>query len=445
MTDRPLRVAVVGGGPAGLYATDFLTFDGDGSVEVDVFERLPVPFGLLRYGVAPDHLNIKAAGRLLLEVLQRPGVRLFGHVGIGRDVTVEELRTGYDAVVYALGASADRRLGIPGEELPGSSSATAFVNWYNGHPECELPDVLEAESVAVVGVGNVAVDVARILLKDPEALVSTDVPQPVLERLRSSKVTDVHVLGRRGPAFAKFTTKELKELGELAGVDVIVDGEIPDDAPDGAAPMVKRNLAVLREWSARQPTEARRRLHLHFGARPEAILGDDRVAGLRLDRTTADGTGTGTTWELQVQAVLRSVGYRGIPLEGVPFDGSQIPNATSRVLRDGRPSVGEYCVGWIKRGPTGVLGTNRSDAEEAVASLREDRPALLAARTADPGGVARLLEARGHHHVDLDGWLAVLEREERHGAAHGRGRVKIADWDELLEAARLPRRQPSAS
>ena len=445
MTDRPLRVAVVGGGPAGLYVTDFLTFDGDGSVEVDVFERLPVPFGLLRYGVAPDHLNIKAAGRLLLEVLQRPGVRLFGHVEIGRDVTVEEVRAGYDAVVYALGASADRRLGIAGEDLVGSASATSFVNWYNGHPECEMPDVLDAESVAVVGVGNVAVDVARILLKDPEELVPTDVPQDVLERLRASKVTDVHVLGRRGPGFAKFTTKELKELGELAGVDVLVDGDIPDEAPDGAGPMVKRNLAILREWSGRQPTAARRRLHLHFGARPEAILGDDRVAGMRLERTTADGAGTGNVWEVGVQAVLRSVGYRGIPLEGVPFDDSQIPNASSRVLREGRPSVGEYCVGWIKRGPTGVLGTNRSDAEEAVASLREDLPSLLAARTADPGGVSHLLEERGHQHVDIDGWLAVLEHEEGHGAAHGRGRVKVADWDDLLEAAGLPRRQVSTT
>src|SRR5215208_4137951 len=268
---RPLRVAVVGAGPAGLYATDYLTFDEDGSVQVDLVERLPVPFGLLRYGVAPDHLNIKAAGRTLMEVLERPGVRLFANVEIGRDVTAEELRRRYDAVVYALGASDDRRIGIPGEDLPGSISATA---------------------VAVVGVGNVALDVARILLRDPEELSPTDVPQDVLDGLRSSPITDVHLLGRRGPQHAKFTTKELRELGELAGVGVVIDdGQLPAEPPEGATPTALKNLAVLTKWAAREPSTARRRLHLHFGARPVEVLGEDRVNGIRLERTSPEGAG----------------------------------------------------------------------------------------------------------------------------------------------------------
>src|SRR5215203_2577879 len=295
-TTRPLRVAVVGAGPAGLYAADYLTFDGDGSVRVDLIERLPVPFGLLRYGVAPDHLNIKAAGRTLMEVLERPDVELFANVGVGSEVSVDELRQHYDAVVYALGASDDRRIGIPGEDVPGSVSATSFVNWYNGHPEASPPDLTDATSVAVVGVGNVALDVARILLRDPEELSPTDVPQDVLNGLRASAVTDVHLLGRRGPQHAKFTTKELRELGELAGVAVVVDdGQLPAEPPEGATPVAKKNLAVLKTWADREPSAARRRLHLHFGARPVEILGDRRVTGMRLERTTADGVGSGET------------------------------------------------------------------------------------------------------------------------------------------------------
>lgn len=428
-----LRVAVVGAGPAGLYTADALTFDAEPRIEVDLLERLPVPFGLLRYGVAPDHLKIKAAGEVLQGVLEREPVRLLCNVEIGRDVTVAELRAHYDAVVYAVGASQDRRLAIPGEELPGSTSATQFVSWYNGHPEQDPVEVLHATSVAVIGIGNVAVDVARMLLKDPEELLHTDMPQPVLEQLRHSAVTDVHVVGRRGAEHAKFTPKELKELGELTGVDVVVDpAEVPAD-PEGVTPPTKRNLAVLREWADRPATGARRRLHLHFRATPVEVIGDGHVTALRLDRE-------GVMEDLPCQVVLRSVGYRSLPLPDVPFDdvSGTIPSESSRVVRDGTAAPGEYVVGWVRRGATGILGTNRSDALDAVESLLADAPLLLARRGDPPPGIADLLRERGITPVDLQGWGAILERESSHGAPHGRQRVKIARLAELLEAAGHP-------
>jgi ferredoxin--NADP+ reductase len=444
--ERALRVAVVGAGPAGIYTADHLTAEprpGEdpllphGAV-VDIFERLPVPFGLLRYGVAPDHANIKSTGRSLGAVLARPAVRLFGNVEVGRDITAAELEERYDAVVYALGASEDRALGIPGESLPGSTSATTFVNWYNGHPESEHPELELAESVAVVGVGNVAVDVARILLRDPEELAPTDVPQDVLEALRSSRVRDVHLLGRRGPQHAKFTTKELRELGDLSGVAVVLDdGQLPDEPPEGATPVTTRNLAVLREWAQREATEAPRRLHLHFGARPVEIVGDDHVSALRLERASTEGAGTGETWDLPVDTVLRAVGYRGTVPDGIPFDDARtvIPTENHRLVRDGATVAGVYAAGWIKRGPIGVIGTNRSDARETVAALVADAPALLAARAADPGGVEDLLAARVIRHVDVDGWQRVVLAEAVFGQPHGRGEVKISDWQTLLQAA----------
>jgi ferredoxin--NADP+ reductase len=433
---RPLRVAVVGAGPAGLYAADYLTFE-QGAL-VDVFERLPVPFGLLRYGVAPDHLNIKSAGNALMEVLERPGVSLFAHVEVGRDVTVEELCERYDAVVYALGASGDRRIGIPGEDLDGSISATSFVNWYNGHPEALAHDLRGVSTAAVIGVGNVAVDVARLLLKDPEELLATDAPHEVLSALRSSDVTDVHVLGRRGAQHAKFTFKELRELGELTDVDAIVDSAgLPEAPPENAAPGTRRNLALLQQWASRTPIGARRRLHLHFGALPREVLGTERVEALRIEHADTDGVGTGSTWDLPVQLLLRSVGYRSAGLPGVPFDERTctIPSADSRVVRDDTPQQGEYVVGWIGRGPTGILGTNRADADDAVARLREDAPGLLDRRPEDPGGAAELLRERGVQHVDLSGWQAVLDAEDKHGVAEGRGRVKLSEWQALLDAA----------
>ncbi len=443
---RPLRVAVIGAGPAGIYTADHLTAPprpGEepllpGGAFVDLIERLPVPFGLLRYGVAPDHANIKATGRALGEVLARPSVRLFGNVEAGVHVSVEDLLAHYDAVVYALGASDDRALGIPGEELAGSIAARTFVDWYNGHPESAHPDLARVESVAVVGVGNVAVDVARILLRNADELLPTDVPQDVLEALRASRVREVHLLGRRGPQHAKFTTRELRELGDLDGVDVVVDdGQLPHEPPEGATPVTRRNLAVLRGWAARERTDAPRRLHLHFGSRPVRLRGEGAVSGVLLERTAPDGSGTGDTWTLPVQAVLRAVGYRGTVPDGVPFDDARavIPTEDHRVLRDGRAATGEYAVGWAKRGPVGVIGTNRSDAKETVRALVADAPALLATSPHPPRGIADLLRSRGVRHVDLDGWRQIVAAEAREGRRLGRTAVKITDWQELLDAA----------
>jgi ferredoxin--NADP+ reductase len=433
-------VAVIGAGPAGIYTADALTHDDDGPAEVDLIERLPVPYGLLRYGVAPDHLKIKAVGEALRKILERPSVRLFANVAVGEDVTVDQLRDRYDAIIYCLGASADRSMGIAGEELPGSASATEFVSWYNGHPDRESHDLSEVRAVAVVGVGNVALDVARMLLVEPADLEPTDVTEDVLTVLRASAVTDVHIFGRRAAQHVKFTTKELRELGELTNVDVLVAGEnLPDEVPADLTPMAKRNVAVFQEWSERTAEGRPRRLHMHFRARPAEVLGDDRVRALRLERTTADGGGTGELFDVPVDRVLRSVGYRAVPVPGVPFDSEShtVPTVDHRVLRDGEPSPGEYAVGWAKRGATGVLGTNRSDATETIRVVTADAAQLRARRVDEPPGVGDLLVDAGVRFVDKSRWLTILDVEAEEGAATGRGRVKLADWDRLLEAAGL--------
>jgi ferredoxin--NADP+ reductase len=450
-----LRVAVVGAGPSGVYAADALTFDSGADVPlatVDVIERLPVPFGLLRYGVAPDHLNIKSAGSTLQEVLDRPGVRFFGNVDIGTDVTVEDLRENYDAIVYATGASGDKTLDIPGDTLTGSTSATQFVNWYNGHPDQPNFELLHASSVAVVGVGNVAIDVARILLKNPDELAHTDMPEPVLRALRASKVTDVHVLGRRGAEHVKFTTKELRELGALDGIDVRVDArDLPGQDPEGASSVVRRNLSVLREWAARTAAPAPKRLHVHFAAAPVAVLGGDQVMGLSVQRRALDGVDSshlpvGTTWDLACELLIRSVGYRTLPVPELPFDDRSgvIPNVDGRLVRDGDAQPGEYVTGWAKRGATGILGTNRADAIEMAEQLHHDRDSLLAHRRTPKTGIGGLLEARGVRYIDLDSWRRIAGAEADLGATLGRATVKITGRNELLSAAGLSIRTSSA-
>ena len=353
--------------------------------------------------MAPDHKSIKSIAQYLRKVLESPGVRFLGGVHLGEDVTRDELVSAYDAVIYATGAMRDRRLGIPGEDLPGSYAATDFVNWYCGHPDVDPGAfTLDAESVAVIGVGNVAVDVARILARDPAELHATDVPQPVLDALYASKVREVHMIGRRGPAYAKFTTKELRELGELPGVEVVVHADEADlnafDSSGEAAALteadrrVRGNMVAIAKWaqggaSGPAPTGHSRRLIVRFWLRPTEILGTDRVGGITLERTAIDASGafggTGQFETLDAQMVLRSVGYQSVPLPGVPFDSraSVVPNALGRVLGpDGAPLPGEYVAGWLKRGPTGVIGTNKSDAAETVRCLLED----LAGRPARP-------------------------------------------------------------
>jgi ferredoxin--NADP+ reductase len=454
MSSSPVRVAVVGAGPAGVYAADALTAQTDVAVSVDVIDRLPTPYGLLRYGVAPDHLKMKSIALALAKVLSRPGVRFLGNVEVGTDVSPDELRERYDAVVWSYGASTDRHLGIPGEDLAGSTSATEFVNWYCGHPDSPLESyLLEAESVAIVGVGNVAVDVARLLAKTADDLHVTDIHDEVLTVLGKSSVTDIYVLGRRGPVQAKWTTKELRELGELANADVVVraDEMLLDEASEQAVAEHKdlaRNLEVLRGWVGQPVTGKPRRIHLRFLVRPVALVGDDRVEGIELERTALDGTGnavgTGEKEVLPVQMVFRSVGYLGRPLADLPFDARSgtIPHESGRVLRDGAVSSGEYVAGWIKRGPTGVIGTNRSDASETVASLLADAPSL---QGVSGGSLEELLVERGVRVVMWDHWLSIDAAEVAKGTASGRTRIKIADRPGLLGAAHGSGRAPDGS
>lgn len=445
MVSGSVRVAVIGSGPAGLYAADELSKHD--AVSVDVLDRLPCPYGLLRYGVAPDHLKMKSLEITLRKILQRPGVRFLGGIELGSGISVAELREFYDAVVYATGSSVDRRLSIPGEELPGSFSATEFVAWYCGHPDAAVDAfTLNARSAVVVGVGNVAVDVARILAKTAAELNITDMPDHVLAVLDKSTVSDIHMVGRRGPAQAKFTTKELRELGELAHADVVVDPAelVLDQAGKELAETnktVRRNVETLQEWSTRPQQGRARRIHLRFLLAPVAVLGTERVEAVRCERNELDGcggvNGTGTTETLPAQMLLRSVGYRGLPLPGVPFDerSGVIPNVAGRIQRNGSAVTGEYVVGWIKRGPTGVIGTNKGDAKETVEQLLDDLPSLPRAPYRDTDAIVERLDQRGVRVVNWAGWEAIDAAELALGIAAGRARIKIADRAALLIAA----------
>jgi len=428
-----------------VYAAGALSRRGD--VLVDVFDRLPCPFGLVRYGVAPDHPKIKSISLTLRKLLEDPAVRFLGNVDVGRQLSLDELRRFYDAVIFSSGSAVDRRLGIPGEDLPGSYSATDFVAWYSAHPDAPVDGfTLDARSVAVIGVGNVAVDVARILARSVDELRPTDLPDHVLAELERSQVEEIHMIGRRGPVQAKFTTLELRELGELVNADVLVDPADLELDPVSQATlatesMVRRNLEVLRDWARRKPAGRPRRLYVRFLLRPVEVLGTDRVSGLVVERTQIDesgnAVGTGQTSTIHAQMVLRSVGYRGIPLPGLPFDerSGTVPNAAGRVVANGGPMPGVYVAGWIKRGPTGVIGTNKRDANETVAALLEDEPALPAAPERDPDAVLELLSKRGIEVVKWTGWQAIELAEAALGEAQGRDRVKIADRAELLRAA----------
>jgi ferredoxin/flavodoxin---NADP+ reductase len=475
---RTLRVAVVGSGPAGLYTAEALikqaaALDPPHQVKVDVLDRLPTPYGLVRYGVAPDHKSIKSIAEVLRRVLEHDNVNFVGGVHLGDDITRDELLASYDAVVYATGAMRDRRMGIPGEDLPGSVAATDFVNWYSGHPDIDPGKyTLDAESVAVIGVGNVAVDVARILIRDPDDLRETDISQPVLETLMSSKVREVHMIGRRGPAQAKFTTKELRELGELNGVDVVVYGGETDleafDPTGESARLaaedrhVRGNYTVIKDFADRRPTGNRRRLFIRFWLRPTELHGPSQVSGLTVERTRLDENGkfvgTGSYETLDAQLVLRSVGYQSVPLLGVPFDdrSSTVPNTGGRVTGpDGAALPGEYVAGWLKRGPSGVIGTNKSDAAETVRALLADlaggpgpddvelpRAGMLRYPEAVPEAAAdaasrfdELLAARGIRPVSYADWLQIESAERELASSLGRGaRVKLPSRADLHRA-----------
>ncbi|MGV9989190.1 FAD-dependent oxidoreductase [Streptomyces sp. NPDC003374] len=448
-----LRVAVVGSGPSGCYTAQGLV-QQDPSVRVDVLDRLPCPYGLVRYGVAPDHEKIKSLQNNLRAVLEHERVRFLGGVQIGGPggLPAARLLELYHAVVYCVGAAADRRLGIPGEELPGSWSATEFVSWYSAHPDA-VDDgfVRDVRSAVVIGVGNVAVDVTRMLARGAAELNPTDMPEPVLTALAGSRVGEIHMVGRRGPSQARFTTKELRELGALPDTDVVVDPRElaldPAHADLSALPAAqRRNVEVLRGWAAGPPTGAARRIRLRFFLRPVELLAvRGRVGAVRFERTVPDGDGgvrgTGRYEDVEAQLVLRSVGYRGVPLDGLPFDAATgtVPHREGRVLREGAVAPGEYVAGWIKRGPTGVIGTNRPCAKETVTSLLADAPALARRRVS--GDAVAVLRAEGVEPVEWQGWLAIERAEARLGASLGRNAVKLPDWDSLRTAARtaLPR------
>ncbi|MFJ9037527.1 NADP oxidoreductase [Streptomyces sp. NPDC102406] len=446
------HIAVVGSGPSGVYTAQSLVQPGGlPGARVDVLDRLPCPYGLVRYGVAPDHEKIKSLQGTLRAVLQDERVRFLGGVEVGPALPPAKVLELYDAVVYCVGAAADRRLGIPGEDLPGSWSATDFVAWYSAHPDARDEGFVRGVRTAVaIGVGNVAVDVVRMLARGAAELMPTDMPQAALGALAASEVRDVYMVGRRGPSQARFTTKELRELGALPDTELIVEeAESALDGgyrePAGLPAAARRNVEVLRGWAGRPRRGAAHRIHLRFFLRPvEIVEGRGRVAGVRFERTRPDGlggvSGTGTYEEVGAELVLRSVGYRGVPVEGLPFDAVRgtVPHAAGRVLRGGLVSPGEYVAGWIKRGPTGVIGTNRPCAKETVASLVADAPALIGARSArDP---LEGLVAAGARPVEWDGWRAIERAEAALGASLGRGSVKIQDWAGLLGAAREDRR-----
>jgi ferredoxin--NADP+ reductase len=442
----PLRVAIVGSGPAGFYAAGALLGDEEQVVEVDMIERLPTPWGLVRLGVAPDHPKLKTVSRAFERIADRPGYRFLGNVEIGRDLSHEELVELYDAVIYAVGAQTDRRLGIPGEDLPGSRSATEFVAWYNGHPDFQHHEFdLNVERVVVIGNGNVALDVARMLVLTPEELAPTDATHRAIEAIGASPLREVVVVGRRGPAQASFTTPELAELGELAGADVCVDPRDLEGAePEGTN--AERNLAVLREFAARKPSGKPKTVRLRFLLSPTAIHGDERVETIELVRNRLEAhdgrevaVPTDERETLECGLVFRSIGYRGVALPGVPFDQARgtILNDSGRVLEeDGAPLTGVYCAGWIKRGPTGIIGTNKKDATETVDVLLADaREGRLQSKGGTAAAVDALLATRDARVVVYAHWAAIDERERTAGEKLGRPRVKLVTWDELLAAA----------
>jgi ferredoxin--NADP+ reductase len=453
-TDRQLRVAIVGSGPAAFYAAAHLLASADPRVEVDLIERLPTPWGLVRLGVAPDHPQLKTVSRAFEKIAAQPGFRFLGNVEVGRDVTHDELAARYDAVIYAVGSQADRRLGIPGENLPGSWPATELVAWYNGHPDFQDLDIdLSCERAVVIGNGNVALDVARMLALTREELAPTDTTDAAIEAIVSAGIREILVVGRRGPVQASWTSTELGELGELAGADVVVDPAELELEPaseaelEAASNAVRRNLEILRAFAERAPVGKPRTIRLRFRLSPVAILGTERVEAIELvrNRLEADESGrvravpTDEREVISCGLVFRSVGYRGVGIPGVPYDerSGTIPNDDGRVLdASGAPIPGLYCAGWIKRGPTGVIGTNKKDATETTEHLLEDARAGRLPARAEPQPLDELLADRGVEVVAYEGWERIDALERARGEGQGRPRVKLCTWDELLATAR---------
>ncbi len=455
--ENPLRVAVIGSGPSGFYAAEHLQKQADLAVEIDMFECLPTPYGLVRGGVAPDHSKIKSVTGVYDRIAAQPGFRFYGNVEFGTDVTYADLADHYHALIYAVGAQTDRRLGIPGEDLPGSYGATEFVAWYNGHPDyrdCEFD--LSQESAAVIGIGNVAMDVARILARTEDDLRSTDIADYALEALADSGVRTIYVMGRRGPAQSKFTNPEIREMGDLADADVIVAPEEVELDPlsrayldTGEGRVAVKNVEYLRRYANTPPAGRSKRVIFRFLVSPVEIIGQERVEAIRIvknelyesERGALRPRHTGEYETIPVGLVFRSVGYRGVPLPGVPFHDpwGTIPNEKGRVLtrlEGGEPVTGNYVTGWIKRGPTGVIGTNRPDSVETVEALLEDMRAgrLLSPSAPNREALEKLLRERGIRYVTFEEWQILDRLERERGQAVGRPRVKFCRVEEMLAA-----------
>ena len=453
-SDQALRVAVVGAGPAGFYAAGHL-LNAEGPVRVDLFDRLPTPFGLVRAGVAPDHPKIKSVVRVYEKTAAKEGFRFFGGVELGRDLHRADLLERYHAVIYAIGAAVDRRLGIPGEDLPGSEPATDFVGWYNGHPDYADRefDLNSCERVVVIGNGNVAIDCARMLALSADELRMTDCADHAIDMLASDAVREIVILGRRGPAQASFTNPELLELGELDLADVIVDPadvELDEASQawldsDQANKTSRENVRILREYAEREPTGKPKRIVLRFLTSPVELQGDERVERIVVERNRLeprdDGSlaarPTGERETLECGLVLRSIGYKGIAIPEVPFDERRgtIPNVAGRIVDGEHHVTGEYVTGWIRRGPSGVIGTNKKDGQEAASSLLEDADAGLLNTPATDSDMADLLAERGVEPISWEGWGRIDAHEQDLGGGT-RPRVKLTRYELLHGAAR---------
>lgn len=476
-SSRPVRIAIIGAGPSGFYAAGSLLQQKEAHVSIDLFDRLPTPYGLVRYGVAPDHQKIKSVTRIYERTMKDSRVRYFGNVDLGADIMHAELKSHYDQIVYAVGAPSDKKLGIPGEDLTGSFSATEFVAWYNGHPDLRHYQFdLGVESVAVIGVGNVAMDVTRILAKSVDELKTTDITDYALEALQESNVKRIHIFARRGPVQAKFTNPEIKELGQLEVADVIVNPAdlILDDASQAEMEgdrTARRNLETLQELSERGATGKPKQIIFHFLRSPTEITGSAGVvSAMTTEKNALQETesgyiscrGIGTYTEYDVGLVFRSIGYRGVPIPGVPFYDRWgiIPNEKGRVTAEHGGAVvpGEYTVGWAKRGPTGVIGTNKPDASETVKLMMEDVKNAVALRSEDgaaansvgphtdgetrPGDIIPLLQKRGVAYVSFADWQILEQIENERGALRGQPRVKITDVDEMLRLIQSAKKEP---
>lgn len=448
--DLPLRVAIVGSGPSGFYATEAL-FKSGKTVLVDMYERLPVPYGLVRSGVAPDHPKLKQAMLVYDKIARTPGYRFVGNVSIGQHLTIAELREAYHSIIFTCGAETDRRLGVPGEALPGSYTATEFVGWYNGHPDYRDRSFdLSQEVAVIIGQGNVAADVCRILAKTVDELKNTDIAEHALDALAQSRVREIHVIGRRGPAQAKFTNKELRELGEMADADAMVAPEDLKLNPESETELADKNnvvsaknVEIFRSFAARSGSSKRRRCHFHFFKGPVELRGREHLEMVVLEKNRLEGPpfnqaarGTGEKTELPCGLLFRSIGYKGIPIAGVPFDERKgvFANEEGR-LRDGNGAIpGLYCAGWIKRGPTGIIGTNRADSVATVNSLIADL-AQFDGNEGKAGAEALypLLASRGVKPISFDDWMKIDAAEIKRGQAKGKPREKFTRVAEMLQ------------